>query len=36
MSGTAGGITPDGALIIHADDGEHAVRSGSLVLEEHS
>jgi hypothetical protein len=36
MSGTAGGITPDGALIIHAGDGEHAVRSGSLVLEEHS
>jgi BirA family biotin operon repressor/biotin-[acetyl-CoA-carboxylase] ligase len=36
MPGTAGGITPDGALIIHAGDGEHAVRSGSLVLEEHS
>jgi BirA family biotin operon repressor/biotin-[acetyl-CoA-carboxylase] ligase len=36
MAGTAGGITPDGALIILAGDGEHAVRSGSLVLEEHS
>ena len=36
MAGTAGGITPDGALIIQAGDGEHAVRSGSLVLEEHS
>lgn len=35
MAGTAGGITPDGALIIQAGGGEHAVRSGSLVLEEH-
>lgn len=36
LAGTAGGVTPDGALIIHAPDGAHAVRSGSLVLEEHS
>jgi BirA family biotin operon repressor/biotin-[acetyl-CoA-carboxylase] ligase len=36
VHGTAGGITSDGALIIQVGDGEHAVRSGSLVLEEHS
>ncbi len=36
VAGVAGGVTADGALIIHDSGGEHAVRSGSLVLEAHS
>ena len=36
LRGVARGITPEGALIIQTGDGEHAVRSGSLVMEEHS
>jgi BirA family biotin operon repressor/biotin-[acetyl-CoA-carboxylase] ligase len=33
VAGIVGGVTPDGALIIHTTEGKQTVRSGSLVLE---